>query len=76
MREPHKAPSIAPVSGPQWTEEVEEEAEKGVGINPSFHFEDLPGPSAHSLARFKPSPDRQRWGAAMQVIKATVTWKR
>ena len=72
-----KVQSIGPVTPPQWTEEAEERQRLGPDQSilsfpgyPCSHPPTPPPPS--SLTSTKPiRPGRQRWGAAMQVIRAT-----
>lgn len=62
MREPHKAPSIAPVSGPQWTEEVEEEAEKGVWDQSFLSFRGPPRPERAQPGQIQAKPGQAEMG--------------
>lgn len=65
--------SIGPVSQPQWTEEAEERQRLG----PDQSILSFPGyprrrpPPTLLTDQHQANPPRQRWGAAMQVIRAT-----
>lgn len=79
----YKVQSIGPVSKPQWTEEAKEKQRLGPDqsilsflgypcshppTHPSFPF---PSPPSFPTDQHQANLSRQRWGAAMQVIKAT-----